>query len=85
MMKTDSQQLAPHMQSPEASPSDSFVFFGAAGDGRITDFFRVAAIQVQFRALPCGCPKDKGERLSSAQETNRQSKFSFGKSYISCL
>ena len=32
MMKTDSQQLAPHMQSREASPSDSFVFFGATGD-----------------------------------------------------
>jgi glucose-6-phosphate 1-dehydrogenase len=32
MMKTDSQQLAPHMQSREAGTSDSFVFFGATGD-----------------------------------------------------
>ena len=32
MMKTDSQHLAPHMQSREAGPSDSFVFFGATGD-----------------------------------------------------
>ncbi len=32
MMKTDSQQLAPHMQLREGSPSDSFVFFGATGD-----------------------------------------------------
>jgi glucose-6-phosphate 1-dehydrogenase len=32
MMKTDPQQLAPHMQSREASPSDSLVFFGATGD-----------------------------------------------------
>jgi glucose-6-phosphate 1-dehydrogenase len=31
-MKTNSQQLAPHMQSREAGTSDSFVFFGATGD-----------------------------------------------------
>jgi len=32
MMKTDPQQLAPHMQSREAGRSDAFVFFGATGD-----------------------------------------------------
>jgi Glucose-6-phosphate dehydrogenase, NAD binding domain len=32
MMKTNSQQLAPHMQLREAGTSDSFVFFGATGD-----------------------------------------------------
>jgi glucose-6-phosphate 1-dehydrogenase len=32
MMKTDSQQLASHMQSREAVTSDAFVFFGATGD-----------------------------------------------------
>jgi len=31
-MKTDPQQLAPHMQSREAGTSDFFVFFGATGD-----------------------------------------------------
>src|SRR5579863_6306869 len=32
MVKTDSQQLASHMQSREAGTSDAFVFFGATGD-----------------------------------------------------
>ena len=75
MMKTDPQELAPHLQSREPGRSDAFVFFGATGDlanKQIFPALRQMILRDNFN-LPIICVAKSGWTMEQLQARVRDS------------